>query len=328
MTGGSHARVVIGLPVHNSERFLRDTLASVAAQDYPHLEVVISDDASTDGTLAICREYVTRDPRFRVVRHAERVGWIANYNSLLPHARGGDYFLWVPHDDLYDPAYVGTLVALLEARPDAVLAYSTTLGFDATGRVVTTWSGNEALHRATTPLARGLRYLWWHEEEEFIPFRGIVRSAAIRAVGGLEVGPWEIFADDLWLFRLALVGGFVHDARPLCRKRLYRGSVSTLYRYTYRQRNAYLAAHRRLVRAAGLGWRTTYVLLVGIALRQACVALWWLSCACGRGIEHIVPTGRLRWYASPAELPRRLRKLLSRLRGSMERLYVRPWWFR
>jgi glycosyltransferase involved in cell wall biosynthesis len=284
MSAGGRARVVVGLPVHNSERFLRDTLASVAAQDYPHLEVVISDDASTDGTPAICREQAARDPRFRVERHEGRVGWIANYNSLLRHATG-DYFLWVPHDDLYDSAYVGALVALLEARPGAVLAYSTTLGVDETGTVVRTWTGNDALHRATTPLARGLRYLWWYEAEKFIPFRGVVRSAALRTVGGLEVGPWEVYADDLWLFRLALLGDFAHDARPLCRKRLYQGSVSTTYRYTYRQRNAYLAGHRRLVREAGLGWRTACVLHLSIALRQAWVALWWLSRATRRRLR-------------------------------------------
>jgi glycosyltransferase involved in cell wall biosynthesis len=312
------SRVVIGLPVHNSERFLRATLESVAAQDHPDLEIVISDDASTDGTPAICREFAARDPRFRLERHPERVGWIANYNSLLRHATG-DYFLWVPHDDLYAPAYVGALVALLEARPDAVLAYSTTLALDEGGTVVKTWKGNEALHRAATPLQRGLRYLWWDEGEKFIPFRGVVRSAAVRAVGGLEVGPWEIYADDLWLFRLALLGAFVHDARPLCHKRRYQGSVSTTYRYTYRQRNAYVAAHRRLVRQAGLGWRATSVLLLGIALRQAWLALWWQARAGRRGIDRVLPTERLQWYLSPAELPRRLRTLSSRLRRPMEK---------
>jgi glycosyltransferase involved in cell wall biosynthesis len=318
MTSGAGPRVVIGLPVYNSERFLRATLESVAAQDHPHLEIVISDDASTDGTPAICREFAARDPRVRVERHPERVGWIANYNSLLRHATG-DYFLWVPHDDLYAPAYVGALVALLEARPDAVLAYSTTLALDDGGAVVRTWRGNEALHRAATPLERGLRYLWWDEREKFIPFRGVVRSGAIRAVGGLEVGPWEIYADDLWLFRLALLGGFAHDARPLCRKRMYMGSVSSTNRYTYRQRNAYVVAHRRLVRQAGLGWRATTVLLVGIALRQAWLALWWLARAGGRAIDGKLPAERLRWYVSPHELPRRLRKLSSRLRRPMEK---------
>jgi glycosyltransferase involved in cell wall biosynthesis len=297
--------VVIGLPVHNSERFLRETLESVAAQDHPNLEIVISDDASSDGTADICHDFARRDARCRVERHPQRLGWIANYNSLLRHCTG-DYFLWVPHDDVYDPAYVGALVALLEARPDAVLAYSTTLAIDERGIVLGTFGGNAALGRASTRLQRGLRYLWWAEEEKFIPFRGVVRSDAIRRVGGLEIGPWGVFADDLWLYRLALLGGFVHEDRPLCRKRFYRGSVSTTNRYTLGQRLAYLAAHRALARRAGCTGRERAAVLAVVTLRQARVT--------ADRIFRSLPTGRLEWYLSPAELPRRLRNLSRRLR--------------
>ena len=299
-------RVVIGLPVHNSERFLPETLESIAAQDYPNLEIVISDDASSDGTPDICHDFARRDARCRVERHTERLGWIANYNSLLRHSTG-DYFLWVPHDDLYDPTYVGSLVALLEARPDAVLAYSTTLAIDERGTVLRTFGGNAALGRASTRLQRALRYLWWAENEKFIPFRGVVRSDAIRTAGGLESGPWGIYADDLWLYRLALLGGFVHEDRPLCRKRIHRGSVSTTNRYTLGQRLAYLSAHRALGRRARLTRRERAALRAAIAFRQAGVIAGWLP--------RLVPTDRLGWYLSPAELPRRLRNLSRRLRG-------------
>jgi glycosyltransferase involved in cell wall biosynthesis len=285
---------------------LRETLESVAAQDHPNLEIVISDDASSDGTAEICHDFARRDARCRVERHPQRLGWIGNYNSLLRHCTG-DYFLWVPHDDVYDPAYVGALVALLEARPDAVLAYSTTLAIDERGTVLGTFGGNAALGRASTRLQRGLRYLWWAEEEKFIPFRGVVRSDAIRRVGGLESGPWGIFADDLWLYRLALLGGFIHEDRPLCRKRIHRASVSTMNRYTLGQRLAYLAAHGELGRRARLTGRERALLLAAIAFRQAGVIAGWLP--------RFVPTDRLGWYVSPAHLPRRLRKLSRRLRG-------------
>jgi glycosyltransferase involved in cell wall biosynthesis len=310
---GRAPKVVIGLPVYNSGRFLRETLESVAAQDHPNLEIVISDDASSDGTLDICRDFARRDARCRVERHRQRQGWIANYNSLLRHSTG-DYFLWVPHDDVYDPAYVGTLVALLEARRDAVLAYSTTLAIDEHGNILRRFAGNARLGRATTRLQRGLRYFWWTEDEKFIPFRGVVRSAAIRAVGGLENGRWGIYADDLWLFRLALRGGFVHEARPLCRKRVYRGSVSMTNRYTLGQRMAYLGAHRDLARRAGLTWRERTPLLAAIVFRQVCVTAGWILRASRRGVDRALPIDRLGWYVSPAQLPRRLRKLATRMR--------------
>jgi glycosyltransferase involved in cell wall biosynthesis len=314
MTAAAAPSVVLGLPVHNSARFLEATLDSVVAQDHPRLEIVISDDASTDATPELVRALAARDERVRLQRHEERVGWIANYNSLLPHATG-DYFLWVPHDDLYAPEYVSALVARLEARPEAVLAYSTTRGLDEHGRVTREWRGHAALHAAASPLARGIRYLWWDEREKFIPFRGVVRCRALQAVGGLEAGPWGVYADDLWLFRLALLGAFVHEPRALCGKRLHGASVSATTRYTYGQYRAYVGAHRALVRRAELTRRARLVLSLCVTLRQGWLAAWWALRAGRWRMDRLVPTERLRWYASPGELPRRLRKLASRLRG-------------
>lgn len=314
MTPRGAPSVVLGLPVHNSARFLPATLAAVVAQDHPRLEIVVSDDASTDETPDLCRALAARDGRVRLQRHEARQGWIANYNSVLRHATG-DYFLWVPHDDLYAPDYVSALVARLEARPEAVLAYSTTLGIDDCGRVIREWRGHAALQAAATPLARAVRYLWWDEREKFIPFRGVVRRRALEAVGELEVGPWGVYADDLWLFRLALLGPFVYEPRPLCTKRLHAGSVSATTRYTYGQYRAYIGAHRALGRRAGLGRRARLALALSVLLRQAWLAGWWALRAGRRRMDRLVLTDRLRWYASPAELPRRFRKLASRLRG-------------
>jgi glycosyltransferase involved in cell wall biosynthesis len=314
MTARAAPSVVLGLPVCNSARFLPATLDAVLAQDHPSLTIVISDDASTDDTPELCRLLAAREGRVRLQRHAERVGWIANYNSLLPRATG-DYFLWVPHDDLYAPDYVSALVAHLEARPEAVLAYATTLGQDEAGRVTREWRGHAALHAAATPLGRGHRYLWWDEREKFIPFRGVVRGSALRTVGGLEAGPWGVYADDLWLFRLALLGPFAHEPRPLCRKRLHAGSISATTRYTYRQHRAYVGAHRAIVRRAGLPWEARLGLWLSVSLRQLWLAAWWMLRAGRRHVDRVVPTERLRWYASPGELPRRLRELARRLRG-------------
>jgi hypothetical protein len=78
-------------------------------------------------------------------------------------------------------------------------------------------------------------------------------------------------------------------------------------RYTLSQRLAYLAAHRELGHRARLTGRERVPLLAAITLRQAGVIAGWLP--------RLVPTDRLGWYVSPAELPRRLRTLTDRLRG-------------
>src|SRR5690349_16638091 len=86
-------RVSVGVPVRNGERFLVETLESLLAQTYTDFELIISDNASTDNTEAICREYAARDPRVRYYRSPQDVGLANNYNSLFARSEG-DYFKW------------------------------------------------------------------------------------------------------------------------------------------------------------------------------------------------------------------------------------------
>jgi glycosyltransferase involved in cell wall biosynthesis len=259
-------RVVVGVPVRDSAHFLPETLAAIAAQDHPRLEVVISDDASRDGTLDICRDFAARDPRFRVVVHREPRGWIGNYNSLLAHA-SGDYFCWMPHDDLYDPGYVRTLVALLEARPDAVVAHAAGTLVDGAGRPLGPIPSARALEGTRSRLARALRHVWSTERAKGRAFRGVFRTAALRATRGLR--PVHFAADSLLMFELSLRGPFAYDPRPLYRKRRHPGSVSENYGNALWEWLEYLDAHCDVVRDARLSRPERMLLLAAVRARQA-----------------------------------------------------------
>ena len=265
-------RVVLALPVYNSEVFLPATIRSIAAQDYPNLDIVMADDASHDRTFALCQAFAEKESRVRLERHRERLGWVGNYNSLIEHATG-DYFLWAAHDDLYEPHYVSDLVALLETRPDCVLAYSAVATMDVEGRAKGHWPGAGRMDYQGTRLRRGLRYLWWTEWQKGIAFHCIVRTSALRAAGGLT--PIRFAADDLWLFRLSLLGAFAYDPRPLLRKRLHRASASANYGRGLGEWMEYILAHREVVREAGLSERETKLLLAAVRLRQAWLVCFW-----------------------------------------------------
>ena len=265
-------RVVLAMAVYNSELFLPETIRSISALDYPNLEIVMSDDASSDRTFALCQSFAASDPRVRVERHAKRLGWIGNYNSPIKHATG-DYFMWVPHDDLYEAHYVRDLVALLEARPDSVLAYSAAGTMDLHGGNKGLWPGPGRMDNEGTRLRRGLRYLWWTEWQKGIPFRCIVRASALRAAGGLK--PVRFAADDLWLFRLSLLGAFAYDPRPLLQKRMHAGSTSHNYGRRFGEWMEYILAHREVVREAGLTTFETNLFLAAIRLRQLWLACFW-----------------------------------------------------
>lgn len=116
-------RVVALLPARNGEAFIEETLASLAAQTYGNLHVLIFDDASTDRTGAICEAFAAATPRTRYLRQPTRLGWIGNVNALL-HAADGDYVFFAQHDDPLEPTYVERLVNALETHPRAVLAFA------------------------------------------------------------------------------------------------------------------------------------------------------------------------------------------------------------
>ncbi len=97
--------VSIGLPTHNRAPSLRRSIESALTQDYPNLELVISDNASTDETQAICKEFCRRDQRVRYTRQRVNQGAIANFRQVLERAQG-EFFMWLADDDWLETSYV------------------------------------------------------------------------------------------------------------------------------------------------------------------------------------------------------------------------------
>src|SRR3954466_4130607 len=95
-------RVSIGLPVFNGEKYLPEALDSLVSQDFEDLEIILSDNGSTDSTQNICREFAAKDPRIRYHRNQTNIGASKNYNRVLELARG-EYFKWASHDDICHP---------------------------------------------------------------------------------------------------------------------------------------------------------------------------------------------------------------------------------
>jgi glycosyltransferase involved in cell wall biosynthesis len=105
-------KVSIGMPVYNGERFIRKALDSLLAQTFTDFELIISDNASTDGTFEICKEYVAKDKRIKYIRQIENKGMNFNFIFLCRIARG-DYFMWAASDDLWDREFIQILYAAI-----------------------------------------------------------------------------------------------------------------------------------------------------------------------------------------------------------------------
>ncbi|PSL04740.1 glycosyl transferase family 2 [Haloactinopolyspora alba] len=128
-------RVTIGLPVFNGEQYLRAAVDSILSQDYEDFELLLADNCSTDGTLAICRDAAKRDSRVSVHRSDTNRGAAWNYNRLVDLAQG-EYFKWAAHDDLHEPAFLRRCVEMLDAEPDISLCYTRAVDIDEYGTVI------------------------------------------------------------------------------------------------------------------------------------------------------------------------------------------------
>ena len=154
-TTGPPPLVSVGVPVFDGEDYLPACLESLTGQTYAELEILISDNGSSDGTEEICRDYAHRDERVRYHRRPHNLGAAVNYNGLAHMARGR-YFKWASHDDICAPSLVERCVAEISRHPEAVLVYPRTYLIDGTGAIMDEYADRLDLRQAS-PTVR-----MWH----------------------------------------------------------------------------------------------------------------------------------------------------------------------
>lgn len=127
-------RLTVGLPVYNGANYLAESLDALLGQSYEDFELIISDNASTDGTADICRHYGKQDSRIRYFRQPRNIGLAPNHNFVFEKARG-ELFKWASNDDLYARDLLRRCVEALDEYPQIVLAHSWTAMIDSSGTV-------------------------------------------------------------------------------------------------------------------------------------------------------------------------------------------------
>jgi polysaccharide pyruvyl transferase WcaK-like protein/glycosyltransferase involved in cell wall biosynthesis len=192
--------LTVGLPVYNGERFLAQALDDLLAQTLTDLEVVISDNASTDATPSIARAYAERDARVRYLRQDHNLGAAGNHDAVLAAARGR-YFAWGSDDDRYAPTLYERCIAALEADPGLILAHAHAAFIGEDGSVVA--PAPYLLDTASPDPARRLRSLLHGSGGN--DFYGVARTEVFR-----EIGPLGSFhnADRVHVTAFALRGRF------------------------------------------------------------------------------------------------------------------------
>lgn len=294
--------VSIGVPVYNGERLVARALESLCAQTFADVEIIISDNASTDGTEAICRAYAARHPHIRYHRQPRNLGAAGNFNFVFREARGR-FFKWAAHDDVLAPDYLAACVEALEANPDAVLAGTdaglinddgSPLTYDAERRTFIDRYGKlwywapepESGTNSADPVRRFatlvLRDSWCLEVFGLIRTEALRRSSLIGSYYG---------SDKILLAELATIGRFHKVPKPLFLRGCQPAQSSYL---TPQQQAAWIRGKQ--TRSFDQGWMAWHLLRA--SLRPELSLPQKLACA-GCVARHAIKPEKLKRLVVP-----------------------------
>jgi glycosyltransferase involved in cell wall biosynthesis len=211
--------ISIGLPVYNGERFLRHALESILEQSFSNIELIISDNASTDGTANICNEFAMRDARIRYVRQDINIGAMRNWNFVAKEARG-KYFKWSSASDYCAPDMLASCFAAMEAESDIVLCYGQTCLVDQETGELTEYAGNIEVmeERPHERFSKLCRYLKLNNA-----YGGLIRTDALNRT---KLNRLYSGGDIILMAELALMGRFMLLPQTLFYRRMGRETSS------------------------------------------------------------------------------------------------------
>jgi len=206
------------MPAHNSTAYLREAVDSAIAQSFTDFELLIIDDGSTDGTLALARRLADRDERLRVLARPKRGGAAAARNVGLREARGA-YFALLDSDDIWHPTFLAAQMELLTLRPgvDVVSGNAYNLGGGRDGEPLSSVASD----------CRPIQLIDMLEREDAVCIMSVLRRSVYETVGGFDETMACSEDYDYWI-RAALAGcRFVQNPVPLAHYRRRADSASS-----------------------------------------------------------------------------------------------------
>lgn len=197
--GSTPPALTIGLCVFNGQNHLAAAIESLLEQSFTDYQLVIYDNASTDGTQAIAQKFAKRDERINIVRHEQNLGPLRNFVGAAELATT-EFFCWATHDDLRDSRFLAVLIELLRANSTTGLACCAVRNMDPDGTLREVRTETLSL-RTTTGMTAAQRLLMHLRDAAGTPFYGVFRTKTLhralpvlREVANVE-GPVMLGAD-------------------------------------------------------------------------------------------------------------------------------------
>jgi glycosyltransferase involved in cell wall biosynthesis len=216
-------KVSVIIPTYNRKAMLRGAVESILAQDYPHIEVIVSDNASNDGTDELMKGY-TNDNRVSYIRHDQNMGFGYNFKNAFLNVATGQYTMILCDDDcLIDSKYISHAINLFLANPNVVLVH-------ANCKIVNVITNEFQItaHKAGR-ITKGIDYFINYAQPGYDHIVGVV-TAVFNRQKAIDTGAMDIqesYGCDLVLYlRLMLTGdvGVIKDCAGLYR--YHQGNIS------------------------------------------------------------------------------------------------------
>ncbi|MGH8210516.1 MAG: glycosyltransferase family 2 protein, partial [Steroidobacteraceae bacterium] len=210
---------------------------------YTDLELVLSDNGSTDATREICLEAVAQDTRVRYFRSEVNRGLAWNFNNAFQQARGR-FLVWLGHDDLLGPHFLTECLAALERDPQCVVCFTNTNYIDAEGNLI---QGADLQNSGAAPgAAERFRDVLYDGKCD--PICGLMRTDVLR--------------------QTRLHGRYADSDRVLLGEMALRGRFAKVPRHLFSRRS-----HGAQTSAAKDRWARTLIFDPGAAGKAICP--WW-----------------------------------------------------
>ena len=217
--------VTVAIPTFNGTDYLRETLSSLLAQDYPNLDILVSDNGSTDGSLALASSLAKGDPRVRFRRNETTVPIHEHYNQC---SGGGPWYVFsvLDDDDLLSPNFVSELVAVAMRHPGVDIVLPRNVTIDAEGLMLREY-GIPAVE-----VVDGFRFVCDWLYGRTAPMFACVGTVLLRTATLRNFGGYQAFAlgqniDNLVLLQCAVGKQVGFSAEAVFKWRVYATSFAS-----------------------------------------------------------------------------------------------------
>lgn len=248
-------RLAVGLPVYNGERYLEQSVRSILGQSFSDFELIICDNASTDGTRSIAKRFADSDRRVRLYSNPANLGAAGNYNLAFRRA-SAPYFKWASADDVVADGFLERAMQEFERDRDLVLCYGSVTLIGPSGDPIGPYEQRLDLRskRVENRFLRAREYFGLLHV-----LHGVMRSDALRRTALMGAFPGS---DETLMVELSLHGTFHEIPDLMLLRRMHPQAASA--RQTLEERQQHIAP-RSLGRFAPWYWRRSYEHLRGVA---------------------------------------------------------------